>query len=455
MMRRASWLALPLALTACNLAPHYVRPEAPVAESWPAGVAYPATADAAAGLPWRSMIADERLQAVIDDMLRNNRDLRASVANVAAARSLYRAQRSTLLPTLSASTSASVVRGPTDSNSFSAGGAVSGFELDLFGRLRNQTQAQFETYLSTESGMRSIRLSLIAETASAYVTLAADRDLLRIAGETAASASRSVALTKRLFDAGLASGTDVESARTIQAQAESDVARLTTQVAQDSNALALLAGTPVEEALLPKSLADLDGRIATPPAGLSSDVLLRRPDVVEAEHALKAANADIGAARAAFFPIINLTTAFGFASGALSGLFDNGGSRWSATPSATVPLIGGPYRANLAYAEAERDARVAQYEKAVQSAFRDVADALARRGTIADQRAAQTRLVTAAQRSFTLAETRYRAGTSDFLEALTAQRTLYSARQSELATRLADIANRIDLYAAVGADDSL
>jgi len=457
-MRRLplSLCAAALLLSGCSLAPTYVRPEAPVPEQWPTGAAYPAPAEGEAGLPWRSLVANEKLRSVIGRMLENNRDLRASLANVAAARAQYRGDRSALLPTIGASGSAAVTGGRNDSaDSYSASVGISAFEIDLFGRLRNQASAQLETYLSTESGMRASRLSLVQETATAYATLAADEDLLGIARDTAESARRTVALNQSLFDAGLGNAVDLENAKTLLAQAESDLAAATTQVAQDRNALNLLVGAPVEEALLPASLAEIDGTIAVPPAGLSSTVLLRRPDVVEAEHALKSANYSIGAARAAFFPTISLTAAFGFASSALSELFKGGSSGWSVTPSAELPLVGGSRGADVDYAEAERDRYAALYEKAVQTAFRDVADALARHGTIAAQRDAQGRLVAAAQRSLSLSEEQYRAGTLGFIDVLTAQRTLYSARQTEVAATLADIGNRFALYGAIGADDTL
>lgn len=452
-----------LLLSGCNMAPKYVQPTAPVAPEWPQGAAYDPATPGEAGLPWRSLIANQKLRTVIERMLENNRDLRASLANVQSARAQYRAQRSDLFPSLTASGSASFTDrngsnasvSNSSNDSYNAGIGVSAFEIDLFGRLRNQTEAQFETYLATQSGMRSTRLSLITETATAYATLAADKDLLRIAQDTAQSAERSVRLNKELLDSGLGAGANVESARTILAQAQSDIANYTTQIAQDRNALNLLVGSTVEDDLLPDSLRQLDSSIGIVPAGLSSQVLLQRPDVVEAEHSLKSANASIGAARAAFFPTISLTATLGFASTALSSLFDSGSRFLTATPSASIPIIGGAQGANVDYAKAQRDYAVAIYEQTIQQAFRDVANALARRGTITDQREAQARLVAAAQRSFSLSEQRYRAGIVGFIETLTAQRTLYSARQSQVSAALTDINNRFALYSAIGSDDSI
>lgn len=452
--------ATSLLLSGCNMAPHYVRPAAPVPDAWPTGAAYPAAESGpAAGLTWQQLITNPRLKAVITQMLANNRDLRASVANVVAARAQYRADRANIFPTIGVSATGSRTGGSAAGNA--NGGyntlnlGVSSFEIDLWGRLRNQASAGFETYLSTQSGMRSTKLSLVQETALAYVTLASDQDLLTIAKDTAASAKRSLDLTQSLMTAGLGNAVDVEAARTVLATAQSDMASATTQVAQDRNALELLVGGKVEDALLPTSLSDVDGSITLAPAGITSTVLLQRPDVVEAEHTLKSSNYSIGAARAAFFPTISLTAAGGFSSTALSTLLDGGSKVWSVTPTGSLPLLGGQRFANLDYAKATRDANVAKYEKAVQQAFSDVSNALARRGTINDQRAAQDRLVGAAQKSLALSDEQYRAGTQAYINVLTAQRTLYSARQTQVSATLADLSNRLALYTAIGADDTL
>ena len=446
-------------LSGCNMAPHYVRPTAPVPQGWPTGAAYPAADSAQAGLPWQSLIASAKLRQVVTQMLANNRDLRAAVANVVAARAQYRADRSAIFPTILGQASATRTGGQGTS-SFSTGYnsvglGVSSFEIDLWGRLRNQASAGFETYLATQSGARSSKLMLVQETALAYATLAYDEDLLAIAKDTGASAQRSLELTQSLLTAGLGNAGDVENARTVLAQAQSDLASQTTQVAQDRNALDLLVGAPVDAALLPTSLAEVDGTIALVPAGLSSTVLLQRPDVVEAEHTLKSSNYSIGAARAAFFPTISLTAVGGFSSSALSSLFNSGSKGWTVSPAGSVPLLGGATRANLDVAKATRDADVAKYEKAVQQAFADVANALARRGTINDQRAAQERLVTASQRGLTLSTAQYQAGTQAYITVLTAQRTLYVARQTQVAATLADVSNRLSIYTAIGADDTL
>ena len=461
-MRRAHLIptfALCAALAGCDLAPHYIRPAAPVPQAWPQGAAYGAQPAGTPDLPWRQVFASPKLRQVIELALADNRDLRASVASLAAARAQYHVERSYQLPTLTAGASASVTRGGTnsalDTQSYDANLGVSSFEVDLFGRLKNQTREAFETYLPSASRARTTRFTIVTEPANDYATLASDRDLLRIAQETVASGQGTLALTQRLFDAGLDNAADVQEAITVVEQARSDVQNDTTQVAQDRNALDLLVGAPVPDDLLPAGLDELDGAVGNIPAGLSSDVLQQRPDVVEAEHNLRSEYAAIGAARAAFFPTLSLTSSLGVASSALSSLFTGGAVSWSATPSVSVPVLGGTNRGNLQYARAERDYYLAEYEKAVQTAFRDVANGLARRGTIVAQRQAQTRLVAAAARSLELSDVQLRAGTSDYVTVLTNQRTLYAAQQTQVSTILTDVANRITLYEAVGADPSL
>lgn len=443
-----------LALTACSMAPTYVRSEAPVPPQWPQGTPYPASdAGAQAGLPWTDLVQDAGLVTLITRALEANRDLRATMASVMAARARYRVQRSAQIPTLDAAGSTMIARNDGNTTeSYAAELGISAFEIDLFGRVRNETRSALESWLATEEGARSARISLVAETAQAYATLAADQERLALARDTLASAERSLALTRSLNRAGLASALDVQQAQTIVEQARSDTASTATQVAQDRNALELLTGSPVEEALLPRSLAAVGSGIATVPAGLSSAVLLDRPDVLQAEHLLKAANADIGAARAALFPTISLTAALGVASSALSSLFDGGAFTASATPTARYSIFGGGKSANVDAMKAERDRALAQYEYAIQTAFREVADALARAGTIGEQQAAQRNLVAASRKYHDLADQRYRGGIASYRDALDAQRTLYAAQQSAIATELAAIANRITLYRVVGAD---
>lgn len=332
--------------------------------------------------------------------------------------------------------------------------ATASFELDLFGRLRSLNKAALQQYFGTEAAVRSARLTVVGDVASAWLTLATDRSLLAIAIDTEASARRSYELTDARRAGGISPRSDVRQAETVLRQAQSDRASLVTQVAQDRNALELLVGAPVPEAQLPASIESVDGTLAALPAGLDSRILLRRPDVVEAEYALRAANARIGAARAAFFPTIGLTAVAGLASTALSSLFSGGAFNWSVTPSATLPIFdGGANRGNLAYAEATRDRAVALYRQTIQVAFRDVADALARQGTIAAQANAQIALEAAARDNYTLADARYREGIDTFLTSLDAQRTLYSARRTLASTRLVRANNLVTLYSALGGDE--
>lgn len=462
-MRKRVFLVALLAtglVSGCNLAPQYVRPEPAAPPLWPAGAAYEtAEPSNAAGLPWRSLITHPKLRSVIELALTNNRDLHAAIANVASAKALFRIQKSSESPTVSIDTAATIERGiksgALDAEDYSANVGVTRFELDLFGRLRSQTRQTFEAYLATESGARATRLSLVAATANAYAALASDRELLEVARATLNNGQRSLDLTQSLRTAGLTSATDVQNAITIVEQAKSEIEAQTTSIAQDRNALELLVGSPVDDAMLPASLAELETTVKNVPAGLSSNVLLQRPDVLEAEHGLKGSYAGIGVARAAFFPIISLTSAAGVASTALRSLFTGGAASWFGSPSVSLPLLGGPNKGNLQFAEAQRDYHVALYEKAVQQAFKEVADGLARRGTILRQRQAQDRLVAAAGNADALSDARYTAGTASFLDALVAQRTLYAAQQSRIAAALTDIGNRIALYQALGADASL
>lgn len=465
--RRVSYAALALAgslaLASCDMAPRYVRPAMPVPPALPQGPAYaPAedTAVPAADVAWRDFFLDERLRKLIDLSLANNRDLRIAVANVAQARAQYRVQRADLLPTIDAGGSASFDRTPnatgkgtpavrTDTYAVTAG--VSAWEIDLFGRLRNLSKEALEQYFASAENRDAAQVALIAEVASAWVTLAADQDRLALAQGTAKAFEETLAITKARADAGVASDLDVQQAQTSYDQARSDIAATTTAVAQDQNALDLLAGTAVPAESLPAGLGDQDATFARLPAALSSQVLLRRPDIAAAEYELRAANASIGAARAAFFPNISLTAAAGTMSLGLSNLFGSSSGYWSVAPSATIPIFDfGRNKGNLRYAEATRDAMVATYERAVQTGFREVADALARRGTIDAQLDAQTSQRDAAMAAYRLAEARYREGIDTFLNTLTSERASYSARQSLLATRLERQTNAIELYRALG-----
>jgi multidrug efflux system outer membrane protein len=456
--------AIALALGGCTLDPAYHRPAAPVPETSPSGPAYPqAVAEARPLAGWRDVFTDPKLKAVIEQALVNNRDLRIAVANIQAARAQYRVQRSALLPAITAQGGESYTRtpgaiegvpgesGPIDLHVYSASVGFSSYELDLFGRIRSLTRAQQEQYFATEQASRTAQISLIAEVAGDYLTYGADSALLKIARDTVASGQASLTLTQQRLSGGVATALDVSQAQTIVQQARVDVAREITQVAQDKNALDLVVGATVDPALLPDGL---DGEVLRGdalPGGVRSEVLLRRPDVVQAEDQLRAANANIGAARAAFFPSLSLTANDGTASTALATLFRAGTETWTFAPSIAAPIFeGGKNIANLAYSKAERDVAVATYEKAVQTAFRDVADALAQRGTIDEQLAGQQALVQANADALKISSARYESGSDTYLNQLLAQRTLYQAQQGLVSTRLAASTNLVTLYKALG-----
>jgi len=427
-----------------------------IAAEWPipatAAAADPAAPSITADIGWRDFFADERLEEVIARALANNRDLRVAMLNVEKARAQYRIQRADRVPSVGAN--ATMVRTGGDvpvSETYTADLGITEFELDLFGRVRNLSQAALQRYFAQEENRRSAQLALIAEVANVYLTLAADQEQLRVAQATLATREDYYELTRKRFELGAVSALDVSQARTQVEAARTDAARYAGQVAQDGNALALLVGAPVGSELLPRSFDQPVTALAALPAGLPSEVLLRRPDVLAAEHLLRASNANIGAARAAFFPSIRLTGAVGSASDELSGLFDTGTSTWSFVPQVNLPIFqGGRLRAGLASARVDRDVALAQYEKAIQAGFREVADALALTTTLAAQRAASDATVAAAAEADRLSRARYEAGRDSYLVLLDAQRTLYLVQQAQITTRLAEQANRVTLYKVLG-----
>lgn len=446
-------LAASLALAGCaNLAPTYERPAAPVASQWP--VPQTTAADAkAADLGWREFFTDPKLQSLIEQALANNRDLRVAMLNVQRAQAQYGVQRADRLPSVNAGVGQTAQHiGGVTTRQYTATLGVSAYELDLFGRVRNLTDAALQQYLATDDARRSAQISLVAEVANSYLTLAADQERLRLAEQTLLARQDSLRLTQRLQAAGVSSTLDLRQAEIAAETAQSDLASLTAQVAQDRNALELLVGQPLQPAQWP--VAGTDAAVtqtAELSAGLPSDVLLARPDVQQAERTLQAANANIGAARAAFFPRISLTASAGSASNALGDLFRAGTGMWSFVPQVSLPIFdAGRNQANLTIAKVDRDIAVAQYEKSIQSAFRDVADALAQRATLGQQVASQQRLVTQTQDALRLAEARFAKGLDDRLATLDAQRSLYSAEQGLIAARLAQQANRVTLYKALG-----
>jgi multidrug efflux system outer membrane protein len=467
-------LAVAAFLSGCSLAPVYERPAAPVAPAFPVGGAFdgvpaaPAGAKPAAQIAWRDYFSDPDLRDVIALALANNRDLRVSALNIETARAQYDIQTAALLPTLSANVSESAARTPGSvvaaesggaagsnraaiSHTYSGGLALASYELDFFGKLRNLSQAGLETYLGTEEARRAQQIALVSQVAIAWLTLAADQQRLKLAGETVASQQLSYDLSKKRLEAGATSGVDVYTAQTSVETARNDQAVYTAQVAIDMDALVLLVGAPLPERLQPKGELDTVTQLAEIPAGLPSDLLQSRPDILQAERSLRAANANIGVARAAFFPSISLTASGGSESTTLHGLFKGGSGAWSFAPSINLPIFdGGVNRANLKIARVSDQIAVATYEKAIQSAFGEVADALATRGTIDARMASQQSLVEAATKSYRIYDARYRQGADTYLNALIAQRTLYSAQQGLITTRLARSSNAVTLYKVLG-----
>ena len=450
------------ALGACSMMPVFERPAAPVPASFPQAAPTEATAVAplADTVAWRDYFADERLCEVIALALENNRDLRVAALNIERARAQYGIQRADLFPSIAASGGQSAQRVPGDlsmsgdstvSRQYSANLGFASYELDFFGRVRSLEEQALQTYLGTEEARRSAQISLIAEVANAWLRLAADRERLALARSTFETRQKSFELTQRSFDLGAVSALDLRQAETLMQTARADAARYAALVAQGENALALVVGTGVPATLQPPALGEQVAAIAELPAGLPAEVLVRRPDILQAERALMAANASIGAARAAFFPRITLTASAGTASSELSGLFDGGSGAWSFVPQIRLPIFeAGRLQASLDVAQIQRDIHVAQYEKAIQSAFREVSDALAERATLAEQLDARRRLVEAAQQSFALSDARYKGGVDSYLNLLDAQRSLYGAELELISTRLSDASNRVALYKALG-----
>lgn len=450
---RLSIVSLSMLLAGCiSLDPHYQRPAAPVPKTWP-GQGNNAAANAVL-TDWQHVLTDPRLNAVVKSALVTNRDLQESIADIEAARALYGEERAALFPTLDAELTQTRSRTASEGVSSSAegDGAVSSFELDLFGRNRSLARAAKETWLASEATAQNTRITLVSETTTAWITLAADNSNLALGQQTMASAADSLRITQLQLKEGTAAAGDVSEAMTVYQQARASVASYKTLVAQDTNALNLLVGATVPQSLLPGTIESLSPQaIQIVPAGVSSSVLLRRPDVIEAEHNLKSENADIGAARANFFPTISLTASAGVGSSSLSNLFSHGTNVWSFAPSISLPLFtGGSNLAQLHYAQAEKKGLVAAYEKAIQTAFEDVANALARRSTLDEQMDAQVQAVASAQRSYDIARRSYEVGTGDYLTVLTDQRTLWSTQLDLVALQQTDFENRITLWESIG-----
>jgi outer membrane protein, multidrug efflux system len=457
-------------LCACTLEPHYQRPPAPV----PAIQGGTAGNTVAADIGWREFFPDPQLQQLIALALTNNRDLRVAALNVQSAQAQYRIQRASLFPTVDASAVEQVQHIPigvlaAEFPSGAAGGAgalrnngitvhtydvgigFTNYELDLFGRIRSLSHAALQQYFSSGETRRSVQLTLVAEVATAYITVLTDQTLLDITRDTLTSQEESYALTQKQFNGGTTTELALRQAETTVDTARANLAQYNRQLAQDRDALQLLLGAPIPNGIDFSGGLDRGNMVAELEAGIPSDVLVRRPDVLAAEHQLMAANAEIGAARAAFFPAISLTGNFGTESTQLSGLFKGGSRAWTFSPQISVPIFaGGANVANLQATKFARDTAVAQYEKAIQTAFREVADALVARGTLDEQLAAQQALATASAAAYRLADMRYRGGVDSYLSALVAQVSLYSAQQQLQTVRLLRLQNLVTLYKALG-----
>ena len=452
-----------LFLGGCSLAPEYTRPASPVPADWPTGAAYNDTqavpgVSTVSELKWREFFTDTRLQKVIETAVNSNRDLRLAALNVEKVRALYGIQRAELLPTVNVAGRGSKERVPADLSTtgksitqehYGVNLGISSWEIDFFGRIRSLKDQALQEYLATEQARRSAQILLVSSVSNAYLALAADRENLELVASTLESQQATYALIKRLYDVGFATELDLRRAQTQVDAARGDVAHYTQLVAQEQNVLNLLAGSPVPEDLLPVDLTSV-----TPPndisPGLSSEVLLNRPDIMAAEHRLKGAYAYIGAARAAFFPRISLTTMVGTASAELSGLFSAGSATWSFVPQIMMPIFDARTWAALRVSTVERKIILTQYEKAIQVAFREVADALAVRGTVDQQVSAQQSLVNAVAETYRLSNKRYAKGVDSYLSVLDAQRSLYGSKQGLISLRLAKLASHVKLYTVLG-----
>ncbi|MEX3636960.1 efflux transporter outer membrane subunit [Paraburkholderia sp. BR14320] len=469
-MQKHSLIAVAVALlaTGCTLAPHYQRPGAPVTATFPTGGVYDqqpgaqgarsANGQAAADIGWRNFFVDPRLQQLIEIALKNNRDLRVSVLNMQASAAQYRIVRAGLFPTLDAAASQSRSRTPKDltftgvtiSNTYSVGLNAS-WEIDFFGRVQSLKDQALAKYLGTAQARKAAEISLVSQVANQYMTVLELDDLLKVTQNTLVTAQESYRITKLQFDNGTGSELDLRQSQTVVETASANLQSQMRLRAQADNALVLLIGEPLP-ADLSQGLPLSDQNLLTDiPAGLPSDLLTRRPDIMEAEENLLAANANIGAARAAFFPRVTLTGSAGTLSPTLGGLFKPGSAAWSFAPSITLPIFeGGQNMANLDLANIEKNVQIATYEKAIQTAFREVADGLAARGTYDEQIAALERDVAAEQRRLDLSTLRYKNGVDSYLSVLTAQTALYVAQQALVTARMERLQNLVTLYQALG-----
>jgi multidrug efflux system outer membrane protein len=449
---RLSLLSMAMLMGGCSLIPEYQRPASPSAAQYPTETQAATTSE-----DWRTLFTDPALRQLIESALVNNRDLRVAALNVEAFQAQYRIQRADLFPAVSANANELRQRMPPSvtgskaliNSTYSANLGISAYELDFFGRVRSLSEQALQTWLATEEARRSAQLSLVANVANAYLTWRADQELLELTRDTLAADVQSLHLTTRNREAGKSSALEQAQAQTSVDSSRANLARYQRQVAQDLNSLTLLVGAPVPDSLPARPLAsDLVQQL---PAGLPSDLLQRRPDILQAEYKLKAANANIGAARAAFFPSVSLTANAGTSSRDLSGLFGAGSGAWTFQPQISLPIFNaGSLRASLDYSKLQKDVAVAEYEKSIQTAFQEVADGLAARSTYQQQLQAQRDLVAATQTYYNLAQNRYKNGVDSSLTFLDAQRSLFSSQQGLITDRLAQLVAEVNLYTALG-----
>ncbi|MDD5432044.1 MAG: efflux transporter outer membrane subunit [Candidatus Omnitrophica bacterium] len=456
-------IGIAIFLSGCTMAPKYKKPQAPISSNWPTGDAYSTDKQAAnvkdvTKLKWREFFTDPRLQTIIQTAIHNNRDLRLAVLNVEKARALYGISWSKLLPVVDADAGYSkqkyssdfVAAGTPDTiKQYSANLGIAAWEIDFFGRIRSLSKQALEDYFATEEARRSAQITLLSEVARAYMIIAADRENLKLAQSTLEAQKGVYNLVLQKYKLNLVNEIDLQRSRTQVDTAMGDVVLYTQQLAKDQNALNLLAGSVVPENLLPAGLTEITPLTDIFP-GLSSEVLLRRPDIISAEHKLKGAYANIGAARAAFFPTISLTTTLGSASNQFSGLFSGGRGTWSYAPQVVMPIFDPSIWFAYRVSETSRKIALAQYEKTIQTAFKEVADVLAVQGTVNQQIVLQQSMVDSAQKVYTLSSKRYTNGIDSYLSVLDAQRSLYRAQRELILMQLSKLVNEVKAYAVLG-----
>lgn len=452
-----------IAVAGCTMMPKYHQPSAPISNSWPENAGtndLTASTNAVADIGWREFFRDPRLQKLISLSLTNNRDLRVSVLNVEQTRAQYRIQRAALFPQIDANGNYARQRipsylllpgEPATSSQYSLSLGTTSYELDLFGRIRSLKKQALENYFATAEARQSAQIALVAEVANQYLTERELDEQLKMTQQTLGAVQNSYDLIKASYDVGNSSELDLRSAEAQVETAKANAASFEQQRDQAQHALTLLVGEPLPDDLPPPQPLNAEHLLADLPPGLPSDLLQRRPDILEAEHQLKAANANIGAARAAFFPTVSITANVGTSSSQLGGLFADGSGTWLFNPQITLPIFAaGQNKANLDVAKIEKLIEVADYEKAVQTAFREVADVLVAKKFLDEQLADQTALVKAEQRRYDLSDARYRNGVDNYLTVLSAQQDLYSAQQNQITTQFARLSNLVNLYQALG-----